>query len=65
MDTEERKFLIERTYRDAFGMCLPSILDFPSEAVFQLGIEALMRGYPVTEEELRSWIANNASSETP
>jgi len=59
-ETLQEMYLIERTYRNAFGLCSPSTTDFPKEALFELGFKAILRGSPVTEEELQAWIAKKS-----
>jgi hypothetical protein len=63
--TPSERYTIERAYRDVFGVCQPSITDFPKDAIYPLGLNALMRGTPVTREELQAWMAQNPSSVTP
>jgi hypothetical protein len=58
--TAEQIFGVERAYRDVFGLCSPSISDFPKEAIYELGLNALMRRSPVTYEELQAWISKNS-----
>jgi hypothetical protein len=61
---------IERKVYDRKGVsgcvcsCDPSITDFPIDAIYPLGLNALMRGAPVTREELQAWIAENSPSTT-
>ena len=65
MATEEQIYGVERAYRDVFGVCSPSITDFPKEAIYDLGLSALMRGSPITHEELQAWISENSPSTKP
>ena len=62
--TSSERYTIERAYRDVFGSCDPSIADFPIDAIYPLGLNALMRGAPVTREELQAWITENSPSTT-
>jgi hypothetical protein len=64
-ETLQDRYLIERAYRNAFGLCSPSTTDFPKEALFELGFKAILRGSPVTEEELQAWIAKNSPPTKP
>ena len=63
--TAQDRFMIERAYRDVFGPCKPSMTDFPKAAIYPLGMNALMRGSPVTEEELKDWIEKNSPPAKP
>ena len=63
--TAQEIYQVSRTYRDVFGVCSPSITDFPKEAVYDLGLSALMRGSPITHEELQAWISENSPSTKP
>jgi len=63
--TAEQRYGVERAYRDVFGLCVPSITNFPQEAVYELGLNALMRGSPVTAEELEAWISANSPATKP
>ena len=65
MDTAQKRYTIEMTYRNVFGLCSPSIIDFPKEAICELGLNALMRGSPVTDAELRAWIDKNSLPTKP
>ena len=58
--TAEQIYGVERANRDVFGLCSPSITDFPKDAIYELGLNALMRGSPVTAEELQAWISKNS-----
>jgi hypothetical protein len=62
--TSSERYTIERAYRDVVGSCDPSITDFPIDAIYPLGLNALMRGATVTREELQAWIAENSPSTT-
>jgi hypothetical protein len=63
--TAEQILGIERAYRDVFGLCSPSISDFPQEAIYDLGLNAMMRRSPVTHEELQAWISANSPATKP
>jgi hypothetical protein len=65
MDSAERKYTIETAYRNAFGLCSPSIFDFPQDAICSLCLNALTRGSPVTDEELQVWIEKNSPPTKP
>jgi hypothetical protein len=39
--------------------------DFPKAAIYPLGMNALLRGSPVTEEELQDWIVKNSPHAKP
>ena len=58
--TASERYTIERAYRDVFGVCDPSITDFPQDAIYELGLNAMMRRSPVTHEELQAWISANS-----
>jgi hypothetical protein len=58
--TAEQIYGVERAYRDVFGRCSPSITDFPKDAIYELGLKAMMRRSPVTHEELQAWISANS-----
>ena len=60
--TAQEIYQVERAYRDVFGLCSPSITDFPRDAIYELGINALMRRSPVSHEELQAWISVNSSA---
>ncbi|MCB5271876.1 MAG: hypothetical protein LHW56_08535 [Candidatus Cloacimonetes bacterium] len=63
--TAEQIYGVERAYRDVFGRCSPSIADFPNDAIYELGLKALMRRSPVTHEELKVWISVNSPATKP
>ena len=63
--TSEQIYGVERAYRDVFGLCSPSITDFPKDAIYELSLNALMRGSPVTAEELEAWISANSLPSKP
>ena len=58
--TAQEIYQVERAYLDVFGLCSPSINDFPIDAIYELGINALTRGSPVSHEELQAWISVNS-----
>ena len=63
--TAQQIYEIQRAYGDVFGLCAPSITDFPKEGIYDLGLNALMRRSPVTHEELQAWISKNPSPAKP
>jgi hypothetical protein len=63
--TAAQIFGVERAYRDVFGLCSPSITEFPQEAIYDLGLNAMMRRSPVTHEELQAWISANSPATKP
>jgi hypothetical protein len=63
--TAEQRYGVERAYRDVFGRCSPSITEFPKDAIYELGLKALMRRSPVTAEELQAWISENTLARKP
>ena len=63
--TGQQIYEIERAYWDVFGRCSPSITDFPKDAIYELGLNALMRRSSVTHEELQAWISANSPATKP
>ena len=63
--TAQQIYEIQRAYGDVFGLCAPSITGFPKDAIYELGLNALMRRSPVTYEELQAWISKNSPPSKP
>jgi len=63
--TAQQIYEIQRAYGDVFGLCAPSINDLPKDAIYELGLNALMRRSPVTYEELQAWISQNSPPSKP
>ena len=54
--TAQAKFEVTRLYRDTFGQNLPEVKGVSSTFLHNVALKALMRGAPITEEELREFI---------
>ncbi len=54
--TAHAKFQVLRLYRDTFGQNFPEVKGVSSTFLHNVALKALMRGTPITEEEVREFI---------
>lgn len=54
--TMQAKFEVARLYRDTFGVNFPELKGISSTVLHNVALRALMRGAPITEEELREFL---------
>ena len=47
---------VERLYRNIFEFSPPDVKGVPEEVLYDYTIKALIRGTPVTAEELHEWV---------
>jgi hypothetical protein len=47
---------VERLYRNIFEFSPPDVKGVPDEVLYDFTIKALIRGTPVTAEELHEWV---------
>ncbi|ACU89443.1 hypothetical protein Dbac_1345 [Desulfomicrobium baculatum DSM 4028] len=47
---------VERLYRNIFDFSPPDVKGVPEEVLYDFTIKALIRGTPVTAEELHEWV---------
>lgn len=47
---------VERLYRNTFEFSPPNVKGVPEEVLHDFKLKALLRGTPVTEEELLEWV---------
>ncbi|MBE1427368.1 hypothetical protein H4684_004062 [Desulfomicrobium macestii] len=51
--TAKGRFEVARMYRDIFGISLPEVENILAEKLYDLALKAMMRGTPITEDELQ------------
>ena len=47
---------VERLYRNIFEFSPPDVKGVPEEVLYDFTIKALLRGTPITVEELQEWV---------
>lgn len=57
MDSSKKgRHEVERLYRNIFEFSPPDVKGVPDEVLYDFTIKALIRGTPVTAEELHEWV---------
>jgi hypothetical protein len=47
---------VERLYRNIFEFSPPDVKGVPEDVLYDFAIKALVRGTPITAEELQEWV---------
>lgn len=55
----QERFEVVRLYRDTFGETLPNVTGIQAAVLHNAALRALLRGAPITDEELRECIRPN------
>ena len=57
MDSSKKgRHEVERLYRNIFEFSPPDVKGVPEDVLYDYTIKALIRGTPVTAEELHEWV---------